>query len=85
MNREIAVELLEETGICVNCAEDGIEAVNIINEAPEDKYDLVLMDIQMPKKNSERSSNLKTICKKSLTHMTTFDTIYQVIQYSMRE
>lgn len=49
MNREIAVELLEETGICVNCAEDGIEAVNIINEAPEDKYDLVLMDIQMPR------------------------------------
>ena len=32
-----------------DCAEDGIEAVNIINEAPEDKYDLVLMDIQMPK------------------------------------
>ena len=27
----------------------GIEAVNIINEAPEDKYDLVLMDIQMPR------------------------------------
>ena len=49
LNREIAVELLETTGICVDCAEDGIEAVNIINEAPEDKYDLVLMDIQMPR------------------------------------
>lgn len=49
LNREIAVELLEETGICVDCAEDGIEAVNIINEAPEDKYDLVLMYIQMPR------------------------------------
>ena len=49
LNREIAVELLEEMGICVDCAEDGIEAVNIINEAPEDKYDLVLMDIQMPR------------------------------------
>ncbi len=49
LNREIAVELLEEMGIRVDCAEDGIEAVNIINEAPEDKYDLVLMDIQMPR------------------------------------
>lgn len=45
LNREIAQELLEETGIDVDCAEDGIEAVNIINEAPENKYDLVLMDI----------------------------------------
>ena len=35
----------------IDCAEDGIEAVNIINEAPEDKYDLVLMDIQMPNMN----------------------------------
>ena len=49
LNREIAAELLKETGILVDCAEDGIEAVNIMNEAPEDKYDLVLMDIQMPR------------------------------------
>lgn len=33
----------------MDCAEDGIEAVNIINDAPEDKYDLVLVDIQMPR------------------------------------
>ena len=33
----------------IDCAEDGIEAVNIINESPEDQYDLVLMDIQMPR------------------------------------
>lgn len=49
LNREIAEELLKETGISVDCAEDGIEAVNIINDAPEDKYDLVLVDIQMPR------------------------------------
>lgn len=49
MNREIAMAILEETGMQIDCAEDGIEAVNIINEAPEDKYDLVLMDIQMPR------------------------------------
>lgn len=49
LNREIAEELLKETGISVDCAEDGIEVVNIINDAPENKYDLVLVDIQMPR------------------------------------
>ena len=49
LNREIASTILEESGMLIDCAEDGIEAVNIINEAPEDKYDLVLMDIQMPR------------------------------------
>lgn len=49
LNRELATVILEETGMVIDCAEDGIEAVNIINEAPEDKYDLVLMDIQMPR------------------------------------
>lgn len=49
LNREIAATILGETGMQIDCAEDGIEAVNIINEAPEDKYDLVLMDVQMPR------------------------------------
>ena len=49
LNREIALALLEATGMEIDTAEDGIEAVSIINEAPEDKYDLILMDIQMPR------------------------------------
>ena len=49
LNREIATAILEETGMTIDCAVDGIEAVNVINEAPEDRYDLILMDIQMPK------------------------------------
>ncbi len=49
LNREIAMALLEETGMEIDCAADGIEAVNIMSEAPEDRYDLILMDIQMPK------------------------------------
>ena len=49
LNQELASTILEETGILVDCAGDGIEAVNIINESPENKYDLVLMDIQMPR------------------------------------
>ena len=49
LNREIATAILEETGMSVDCAEDGIEAINIINQAPEEQYDLIFMDIQMPK------------------------------------
>lgn len=49
LNRELALAILGESGMQIDCAEDGIEAVNRINEAPEDQYDLVLMDIQMPR------------------------------------
>ena len=49
LNRELALAILGESRMQIDCAEDGIEAVNRINEAPEDRYDLVLMDIQMPR------------------------------------
>ncbi len=49
LNMEIATAILEETGMRVDCAKDGIEAVNAIDHAPEGTYDLVLMDIQMPR------------------------------------
>ena len=48
LNQEIATALLEETGIKIDCVGDGIEAVETINSSPADKYDLILMDIQMP-------------------------------------
>ena len=48
LNREIATSILEEIGIQVDGAADGTEAVDIIYKAPEDQYDLILMDIQMP-------------------------------------
>ncbi len=49
LNQEIATALLEELGITVNSVNDGDVAVSTINEAPSDKYDLIFMDIQMPK------------------------------------
>ena len=48
LNREIAVELLEETGMEIDWVSDGIDAVEAINKSPAGKYDLILMDIQMP-------------------------------------
>jgi signal transduction histidine kinase/CheY-like chemotaxis protein/HPt (histidine-containing phosphotransfer) domain-containing protein len=47
INREILHGLLQDTGIRLEDAEDGISAVRIYGEDP-DRYDLILMDIQMP-------------------------------------
>jgi signal transduction histidine kinase/CheY-like chemotaxis protein len=47
INREIVLALLEPTQLKIDCAENGMEAVNKFNEA-QGKYDLIFMDIQMP-------------------------------------
>ncbi|MDR0502698.1 MAG: response regulator [Treponema sp.] len=47
INREILITLLEPTGIQIDCAENGVEAVRMFSEAP-DKYDMIFMDVQMP-------------------------------------
>lgn len=46
-NREVAQFILEDTGVVCDEAEDGVIGVNAYKENPE-KYDLILMDIQMP-------------------------------------
>ena len=48
LNREIASAVLEEYGCAVATANDGDVAVEMIRNASEGDYDLVLMDIQMP-------------------------------------
>jgi signal transduction histidine kinase/DNA-binding response OmpR family regulator len=47
INREIVISLLEETGIVIDCAENGIEALKLFSENPA-KYKAVLMDVHMP-------------------------------------
>ena len=47
VNREIVMTLLEPTSLNIECAGDGLEALEIFSAAPE-KYDLIFMDIQMP-------------------------------------
>ena len=48
LNREIAFDLLESEGIVVECAEDGAIALDKLQKAPENYYDMILMDVQMP-------------------------------------
>jgi CheY-like chemotaxis protein len=47
INREILLTLLEHTGIAIDCAENGREALEKIKAAPA-RYDIVFMDVQMP-------------------------------------
>jgi len=47
INREIVLALLEPTGLAVDCAENGVQALRMFEYAP-DKYDVIFMDIQMP-------------------------------------
>ena len=47
INREIVMALLEPTGLEIDCAENGEEAVARFGEA-YNKYDMIFMDVQMP-------------------------------------
>ncbi len=48
LNAEIAIELLAESGIAADRARDGVACVAELEKAPANRYDAVLMDIQMP-------------------------------------
>ncbi|GHV40793.1 hypothetical protein AGMMS49546_15360 [Spirochaetia bacterium] len=47
INREIVQALLEPTGLYIECAKNGVEAVEMFTKNP-DGYDTVFMDVQMP-------------------------------------
>jgi signal transduction histidine kinase/CheY-like chemotaxis protein len=47
INREIVFSLLEPSGVVIDSAENGSQAVEMFERTPE-RYNLVLMDIQMP-------------------------------------
>ena len=50
INREIVLVLLEPTGLEIECAVNGAEAVRMYSIAPE-KYEMIFMDVQMPVMN----------------------------------
>ncbi len=49
INRIIVIEQLSHLGLDIDQASDGTEAVAMFAESPENFYDLILMDLQMPK------------------------------------
>lgn len=51
LNREIAQEVIGSSGVIVDTAVDGLEAVECFSQKEEWYYDLIFMDIQMPRMN----------------------------------
>ena len=48
LNQEIAAEILRGMGFELDMVSDGEKAVEAMRQAPAGRYDLILMDIQMP-------------------------------------
>ena len=51
LNAEIAMAILEQSGLILDRVEDGLACINRLSEVDADLYDLILMDIQMPNMN----------------------------------
>lgn len=58
LNAEIAIELLHDEGFEVERACDGTECISMLKEKISNYYDVVFMDIQMPKLGGYESSKI---------------------------
>ena len=56
LNAEIAEAILERAGLKIERVVDGIQCVNKIEKMPAGTYDMILMDIQMPKMNGYKAT-----------------------------
>ncbi len=62
INAEIATELLSDEGLIIERAKDGVDCVEMLEKAPDDYYDIILMDIQMPIMNGyEAAAKIRRI------------------------
>ena len=68
LNREIGQEILQMFGANVDLAANGQEAIDILLRMPEDQYDAVFMDVQMPVKNGYDATRELRSCERADLH-----------------
>jgi CheY-like chemotaxis protein len=58
LNAEIAIELLTEAGFEMYRAEDGQVCIDMLKQASDFFYDVILMDVQMPNLNGYEATKV---------------------------
>ncbi len=67
LNMEIAVDLLNATGVTVDTAENGKKALEMVAGSAEGYYEMIFMDVQMPLMNGyEASEKIRLLDRKDV-------------------